>query len=56
MGTQWRTGMSGPTGLDYGVLREVMMFEGVPEADFQDCYECIRAMEASALSEIHKKD
>ncbi len=20
MGTQWRTGMSGPTGLDYGVL------------------------------------
>ncbi|MBX9754533.1 MAG: DUF1799 domain-containing protein [Pseudomonadaceae bacterium] len=56
MGTQWRSGMNGPTGLDYGVLREVMAFERVPKADRQDVYDCIRVMETAALSEIHKKD
>lgn len=56
MGTQWRTGMGGVSGLDYGVLREVMAFERVPKADRQDVYDCIRVMETAALSEIHKKD
>lgn len=56
MRTQWRTGMAGPTGLDYGVLREVMTFVGVPAELHTDTFDCVRAMESAALAEIHKKD
>lgn len=56
LSTQWRTGMSGPTGLDYAVLPAVMQLEGVRKKDRADLFDCVRAMEGAALSVIHKKD
>ena len=56
MGTQWRTGMSGPTGLDYNALPIVMKLEGVQMRDRQDVFDCVRIMESAALKLIHTQD
>lgn len=56
MGTQWRTGMAGPTGLDYTALPIVMKLEGVPKRDRQDVFDCVRIMESAALNLIHSRD
>lgn len=53
MGTQWRTGMNGVTGLDYMPLNQVMGLLNVKDkaAVFND----IQLMESKALELIHKK-
>jgi hypothetical protein len=53
MSTQWRTGMNGPTGLDYGCLPQVMSMMDIENtaAVFED----IRIMERVALAIIHKR-
>ncbi|WP_447888896.1 DUF1799 domain-containing protein [Serratia fonticola] len=53
MATQWRTGMSGVTGLDYNCLPWLMKLHGVE--DEAVALTDIRVMEATALSVIHKK-
>ncbi|CAI1683137.1 DUF1799 domain-containing protein [Serratia fonticola] len=53
MATQWRTGMSGVTGLDYNCLPWLMKLHGVE--DEAVALTDIRVMEAAALSVIHKK-
>lgn len=50
MGTQWRTGVAGATGLDYNALPMVMRMVGVPVADRPDVFEDVRTMEDAALS------
>ncbi len=50
MSTQWRAGMGGATGLDYGVLPFVMRMMAVPPADRAEVFEGVRAMEDSALA------
>jgi len=50
MGTQWRTGACGATGLDYGVLPNVMKLVGIPAKDCPGVFHDIRAMETEALS------
>jgi hypothetical protein len=55
MKTQWRIGMNGVTGLDYGVLQPVMRMIGVPRKDWSDVFAGIRTMEDAALTEMHKK-
>ncbi|MEA9445447.1 DUF1799 domain-containing protein [Candidatus Fukatsuia symbiotica] len=53
MSTQWRTGMAGPTGLDYGCLPQVMTLLGVePHATV---FDDIRTLESIALSLIHSR-
>jgi hypothetical protein len=49
MQTQWRTGMSGATGLDYVALEPVMRLQGIPKAEHKSTFEDIRTMEAAAL-------
>lgn len=56
MGTQWRAGMGGPTGLDYGVLSDVMRLGGVPEAEWPYVFGNVRLMEGEALKQMQKKD
>lgn len=56
MRTQWRVGMSGPTGLDYTALPIVMKLEGVSKRDLQDIFDCVRIMEGAALNLIHSQD
>lgn len=49
MGTQWRTGACGATGLDYGVLPKVMKLVGVPAKDRPGVFQDIRVMESEAI-------
>jgi len=51
MQTQWRIGMSGPSGLDYNVLFTYMDKQCLPIDLLSD----IRIMESAALTEIHRK-
>ncbi|QTH12467.1 DUF1799 domain-containing protein [Pseudomonas corrugata] len=50
MGTQWRTGVCGATGLDYGVLPSVMRLVGVPPKDRSGVFQDIRVMESEAIA------
>jgi hypothetical protein len=52
MGTQWRTGACGATGLDYGVLPCVMRLIGVPAKDRPGVFYDVRIMEAEAIAVI----
>ncbi|CAI8820944.1 DUF1799 domain-containing protein [Pseudomonas sp. IT-P100] len=50
MWTQWRTGACGATGLDYGVLPDVMKLVGVPVKDRPRVFQDIRVMESEAIA------
>lgn len=54
--TQWRTGMSGPTGLDYNVLFTTMTMKHIGDEKQIELLDDIRVMESAALNQIHKKD
>lgn len=54
MGTQWRTGMSGVTGLDYAVLPSVLRLTAVPRADWPAVFDDLRVMEGAALTHLHR--
>ena len=49
MGTQWRTGGCGATGLDYCALPEVMRLCGIKKKHQPNVFYDIRVMEAEAL-------
>ncbi|MGQ5721104.1 DUF1799 domain-containing protein [Enterobacter asburiae] len=51
--TQWRTGMGGPSGLDYNVLPWVMRLHNVD--DEATALSDIRVMESAALKIMHKE-
>lgn len=53
MQTQWRTGMSGPIGMDYQALAVVMELYEV--ADRKDCFSAVRTMEIETLAAIAEK-
>ena len=50
MGTQWRTGAGGATGLDYGVLPNVMKLVGIPAKDRPGVFQDIHVMESEAIA------
>jgi hypothetical protein len=50
MGTQWRTGMGGATGLDYAVVSAVMSLVGIPKKTTKQVFQDLRVMEAEALA------
>lgn len=52
--TQWRVGMSGATGLDYGALPTVLRLTGVPRADWPQVFDDLRLMEDAALAQMRK--
>lgn len=54
MATQWRIGMSGPTGLDYTALAHVMRLLGVQQKERADVFECVRIMEDEALAKMRE--
>jgi hypothetical protein len=49
MGTQWRTGMAGATGLDYAVVPAVMSLVKIPKKTRNQVFRDLRVMEAEAL-------
>lgn len=50
MGTQWRVGMGGATGLDYAVLPQVFRLVGVPKKDWARVFDDLRVMECGVLT------
>lgn len=55
MATQWRTGMAGPTGLDYAALPPVFRLLSIPRSLWPDTFECLRVMESEALKIMSEK-
>lgn len=50
MGTQWRHGMGGPTGLDYSVLPSVMALLEIDPAQQREVFRDLRILENEALA------
>ena len=54
--TQWRTGFSGPTGLDYNVLFSRMARMNLDDQTHERLFQDIRVIEGEALSIINRRD
>jgi hypothetical protein len=52
MGTQWRTGAHGPTGLDYNALPPVLRIRGIARSEWADVFDDLRTLEMAALEQI----
>lgn len=50
MQTQWRTGMAGPSGLDYAALPAVFGLYGVKKKQRPEVFGALRVMEGETLS------
>ncbi|MCY1185552.1 hypothetical protein D9M68_1005080 [compost metagenome] len=55
MGTQWRAGANGPTGLDYPSLESVFRLQGVRRLEREDIFAAVRIMEGEALKVMREK-
>lgn len=55
MATQWRVGMGGATGLDYGVLPEIWRRTKTPIEDRDEVFDDLRIMEDAALETMRKQ-
>ena len=55
MGTQWRVGMGGPTGLDYNVMYRKMDRLSLPPDDYDALERDLQIMESAALACMHQK-
>ena len=55
MSTQWRTGMAGATGLDYGALPAVLRLTSVPRGEWPAIFESVRILEDAALECMRRK-
>ena len=56
LGTQWNTGMGGPTGLNHASLPVWFQAMGVKKKDWLELMEAISVMEREALKQMSKKD
>ena len=55
LGTQWRTGAAGATGLDYSVIREVAALIGIKKRQIPELFPDLQVMEAEALAVMAEK-
>lgn len=55
MGSQWRVGPGGATGLDYGALPAVMDLLAVAQDQRRQVFADVRVMESEAISVMHKR-
>lgn len=55
LGTQWRVGMGGATGLDYNAVPVVLRLQGVPRGEWPQLFEDVRTMEAAALAVMRQE-
>lgn len=52
--TQWRVGMNGPVGLDYGVIFHELDRRELSRDDYNDTMQAVRVIERAALDEMRK--
>ena len=50
--TQWRVGVAGMVGLDYGALPTVFRMRGIARRDWPEMFDAIRVMEDAAMKEM----
>lgn len=50
LGTQWRTGPGGATGLDYTSIRDVASYIGIKKRQLPELFPDLQVMEAEALA------
>ena len=50
MGTQWRLGPGGPSGLDYAAIPSIAAMLGIKRRDLTDIFPDLRVMEVEALA------
>lgn len=50
MGTQWRVGTGGPSGLDYTAIPATASMLGIKRRDLADIFPDLRIMEVEALA------
>jgi hypothetical protein len=55
VGTQWRVGMAGATGLDYNVLYRKLDRMGLTPARYDELAEEVRTLEDAALETMRAK-
>lgn len=55
MATQWRIGMGGATGLDYGPLFRLMDAQGLEGSEWRAVFDDIRVLESSSLTAMRTK-
>ena len=53
--SQWRVGMSGATGLDYGALPVVEDYLGIPRPQRRDVFEALQTIEYAYLSAVAER-
>lgn len=56
LGTQWRVGFSGITGLDYNAIPVVLRIKDVPRSQWRDVFEDLRVLERAALKTVAGSD
>ncbi|WP_219209218.1 DUF1799 domain-containing protein [Variovorax boronicumulans] len=56
VGTQWRTGFNGPTGLDYTAIYPLLDRLRLSAEEWDALLTDIRVMEEEALEAMHEKD
>ena len=54
LGTQWRVGRSGPSGLDYTAVKSVLEMNGIKRKKQAEMLDLIGVMEKEALSVMHE--
>lgn len=52
LGTQWRTGMGGPSGLDYTAVLALLRTLRLPRAEADALFDDVQTMERAALQEM----
>lgn len=52
LGTQWRVGFGGPTGLDYTAVLALMRTLRLKRDDFEDFFAGVQTMERAALDQM----
>ena len=55
MGTQWMSGFSGATGLNYTALESAFRFMGLPRSEWREVFADVRIMEHTALQYMRQK-
>jgi hypothetical protein len=53
--TQWRVGMNGITGLDYGALPAVLSIRQIKRDDRAEIFECLQVMERATLKKVRER-
>lgn len=56
LATQWRIGMAGPTGLDYGAVAMTMRLCGIPRSKWTELFADVRIMERAALEAMSNRE